>query len=88
MSAIRPIRLFALAALLATPAAYAADAEGTGSRWGTRREQEDFELSNPQVGPPEQSLDEGREETISQRLASISWQPRSGHREIHAGACD
>jgi cytochrome c len=28
MSAIRPIRLFALAALLATPAAYAADAEG------------------------------------------------------------
>ena len=28
MSAIRPIRLFALAALLATPAAYADDAEG------------------------------------------------------------
>jgi cytochrome c len=28
MSAIRPIRLFALAALLATPAAYAADAKG------------------------------------------------------------
>ena len=31
MSAIRPLRLFALAALLATPAAYASDAEGNAA---------------------------------------------------------
>jgi len=32
MSAIRPIRLFALAALLATPAAYASDAKGDAAK--------------------------------------------------------
>jgi cytochrome c len=34
MSAIRPLRLFALAALLATPAAYASDAEGDAAKGG------------------------------------------------------